>query len=810
MRRRLWAGLATIVALSAATVLLTQFALRTQEAATLFVYAESQWSKGRSEAVSGLFRFATSGQVSELEHARRGLGVLETDMRVRLALEAAPPRRTEAIERWIEGGRTPREARAMVDFFLQYGGLHLFAPSVTVWSATDDYVRELSALADAMEAEYASGAPSSSRLVAARSRVLDLSDRIRPLERAFSRNLADAVLWLRNLLLIATTVAFVLLVLVSAAVIAWAYRALRERDDALRRTFEQATVGMAYLDEHGRFTSVNEALARLLGRPPSELLGRPLTSFVHEDDRPSDDSSRVTAHSGRPYLEWRALLPDGSTPWLRSTFSEVRLGKDADRRRFATFEDVSETRRLTEELRYRARHDMLTGLVNRYEFERRLDSAIAAARRSGRRHAVLLLDLDQFKVVNDTSGHAAGDALLSRIAAVLEDQVRTNDLVARMGGDEFAVLLDDASLDDARTVGEKIRRRLAREEFVWEDRIFPVTVSIGAADVSAEDGDVSAVLRRADVACYLAKDAGRDRIHVYAVSDEESAVRHGEMEWVGRIRSALKENRLVAYAQRIVPAAGASGLRYELLLRLRDRDGELHPPGRFLPAAERYGVIGEVDRWVVRHALETLERHVDHVAELEAVHLNVSAGSVSDPAFATDLIDLLDHHDVPGDKLCIEITETAAMRDLGQSRRFLATLRSRGVQVALDDFGSGLSSFAYLKSLPIDLIKIDGLLVRDVATDPLDRTLVRSVHELARVLGKRTVAEFVENGRIADMLRTIGVDLAQGYGVHRPEPWTNLLGARSATDDRASTTEASTAEDSSVATGERTDAPPDA
>ena len=773
--------------LAGTTVLVTHVALRAQATAALFVYGESRWSKGRSETVAGLFRFAESGAEADLDRARRGLNVPLSDLRGRLALEAEPPDREAAVAAWVDSGHTPRDANAMVDFFQRFGATRFFEPSVTAWRATDGYLAEFDELADLMEAEHARETPDTSRLLQARVRAVELGDRIRPLERSFSRSLADAVHWLRNLLLVATTGTFVALVFVSTAVIGWAYRAVRERDEALRRTFAQATVGMAHLDAEGRFTEVNAALARLFGRPERELLGRSLTEFVQPDDVPDGGIGAKPSDSKPGPREWRLRLDDGTSPWIRSTFSHVRLGSHAGHRRFATFEDVSEARRLTEELEHRARHDALTGLLNRYAFDRRLSAAIASARRSGRSHAAAFVDLDQFKVVNDTSGHAAGDALLVRVGAILRELLRENDEIARMGGDEFALLLEDSDLNAAHDVAEKIRRRLAREEFVWEERRFRTTASVGVTEVRAEDGDPGTVLRRADVACYLAKEAGRDRVHVYAAGDEASTRVHSEMEWVGRIREALRDDRLVVFAQRIVPLTGNAGQRYELLLRLRDEDGTLHPPGVFLPAAERYGVIGELDRWVARRALSTLERHPEHLRTLEAVHLNVSAASVSDPGFATDLIELLDRHAVPADRICVEITETAAMRDLGQSRRFLAALRERGVRIALDDFGSGLSSFAYLKSLPIDLVKIDGMLVRDVAVDPLDRTLVRSVHELARVLGKRTVAEFVENDSIADVLREIRIDLAQGFGLHRPQPWTELLEAPS--DDGPRTSE---------------------
>jgi diguanylate cyclase (GGDEF)-like protein len=418
---------------------------------------------------------------------------------------------------------------------------------------------------------------------------------------------------------------------------------------------------------------------------------------------------------------------------------------------------------------------MLTGLVNRYEFERRIEQARTSARRRRVTHALCYLDLDQFKVVNDTAGHAAGDALLTHLAHVITGHVRATDTVGRLGGDEFAILLDHTPVEGAVAAADALRARIAATDVPFEGRRFRTTCSIGVAGSDGSGEDEGAGLRRADVACCIAKERGRDRVHAYAESDEAQAARQGEMAWVDRIRDALEEERLQLYAQRIVAREDPGELRYELLLRLRDVDGGLHLPGAFLPAAERYGMAGDIDRWVVRTALQTLARHPAHVRALTAVHVNVSSRSVSDPAFAERLLAALDAAGFPPARLCVEITETAAMTSLPDATRFLSSLRNRGVQVVLDDFGSGLSSFAYLKTLAVDIVKLDGLLVRDMDRNPQDETLVRAMHGLAAALGKRTVAEFVEREQIQAQLHDIGVDYLQGYALHRPVPWDELL-----------------------------------
>ncbi len=438
--------------------------------------------------------------------------------------------------------------------------------------------------------------------------------------------------------------------------------------------------------------------------------------------------------------------------------------------------DVTEEFVLSNELSYQASHDELTGLVNRREFDIRLRRALTNARAQNSRHALCYLDLVQFKVVNDTCGHVAGDELLRRIGAVLDQTVRKGDTLARLGGDEFGVLLEHCGLDQAERVAKVILEAVESFHFEWEDSNFKIGVSIGLVPISADSGDVTDVLSAADTACYEAKDQGRNRYHVYHAEDEDLVRRHGEMQWVGRINQALDEERFVLFYQPIIPI-GDNGMhkeRMELLVRMVDEDGGLLLPGGFLPAAERYGLSSKLDRWVVENAIRWLSEHRASADRLEMCSINVSGHSLNDAGFAEFVINQLKALQVPPELVCFEITETTAIANLKSAIAFMKELNKIGCRFALDDFGSGVSSFAYLRSLPVDILKIDGQFVRDMATDEVDAGMVTAINEIARVMKKETVAEFVETDAVLERLKKVGVDFAQGYGVGRPAPLSDL------------------------------------
>jgi len=428
-------------------------------------------------------------------------------------------------------------------------------------------------------------------------------------------------------------------------------------------------------------------------------------------------------------------------------------------------------RKAEETIHHLAYHDSLTGLINRHRFEQRLTMALRNAKDWNSEHALLYLDLDQFKVVNDTCGHVAGDELLKQLALVLQDHVRESDTLARLGGDEFGLLLENCPIDQAVQIAEKLLQAINAFRFSWGGKTFSVGGSIGLAAITAHNPSVDDLLRNADIACYAAKDGGRNRIHIYKDEDVELQRRRGEMHWVSRIRWALENDRFVLHRQNIVPLQqGGAGRCCEMLLRMRDERDQLISPGVFLPAAERYNLAPAIDRWVVRTLLEFLKTQAGKIDGSQGFFINISGVTLNDDDFYDFLRQQLRDSGVAPAQLCFEITETAAIGNLSRALSFMQGIREEGCQFALDDFGAGLSSFSYLKTIPVDYLKIDGAFVRDIVNDPLDRAIVDSINRVGHVVGLKTIAEFVETEAIRDQLRELGVDYAQGYGLHRPEP----------------------------------------
>jgi diguanylate cyclase (GGDEF)-like protein len=441
--------------------------------------------------------------------------------------------------------------------------------------------------------------------------------------------------------------------------------------------------------------------------------------------------------------------------------------------------DMAARRAAEEDLTWQASHDTLTELANRRQFEAAMRRHIASAREQGQQHAVLYIDLDQFKVVNDTCGHAAGDTLLKQLARALAARMRQADTLARLGGDEFGILLEGCDPLHAQRVAAQVLSTIRAFRFAWDGRIFTLGASIGVAAITAASHDVENVLAAADTACYLAKDQGRNQVQVYNESDEAVSSRHGEMDWVSRITQCIEENRFFLHCQRVTslhPGAPAQTEYLELLLRMRDEQGRTIPPMAFIPAAERYHLMGAIDRWVVERALRclgTLAARRPGGAQ-PRFGVNVSGMSLDDPGFADFVLHHFDASKVPAQSVCFEITETAAISNLERAARFIRRFRALGSRFALDDFGTGLSSFAYLKALPVDYLKIDGSYIRGLASDPIDTAVTRAIQELARAVGARTIAESVENAETVERVRALGIDFAQGYQIHRPEPYALL------------------------------------
>ncbi|MGC8519316.1 MAG: EAL domain-containing protein [Steroidobacteraceae bacterium] len=438
------------------------------------------------------------------------------------------------------------------------------------------------------------------------------------------------------------------------------------------------------------------------------------------------------------------------------------------------FHDVTRERRLKRALSYQASHDALTGLINRREFDNRLHATVLMAQRGEGVHALLYVDLDQFKVVNDTCGHQAGDRLLRDVTGLLQSRVRAADTIARLGGDEFGVLLENCTVEQSTRIAESVRQAIRDYRFTWGATTLSVGASVGIVQISSDTESVTNVMSAADIACYAAKDEGRNRIHLYE-ADGLSHPRHREMHWVARVTRAAEENRLELYFQPIRPVTERPGPSFnELLVRLRDDDGRLVPPGEFIPAAERYNVMSVIDRWVVSRAIRCLTEWRDQGKALPLLAVNLSGTSLNDQSFIDFVMQHVEDTALAA-ALCFEITETAAVTNLSNVAFVMRELKTRGCKFSLDDFGTGLSSFMYLKSLPVDYLKIDGQFVRRIADDPVDRSMVEAVCKVGRTLGIETVAECVEVQSVLDELGRIGVDFAQGYFVAKPEPIAQLL-----------------------------------
>ncbi len=428
-------------------------------------------------------------------------------------------------------------------------------------------------------------------------------------------------------------------------------------------------------------------------------------------------------------------------------------------------------RQAQQTIEHMAYHDALTGLSNRVEFERHLRSALDTIA-FGHSHSLLYVDLDQFKIINDTCGHSAGDELLRQVSTLLKDLIRGADTLARLGGDEFGVLLQDCSFSHAQRIGEAMLASIRDFRFTWQGNSFNIGASIGMVMLDRPGLTYADVLRQADMACYSAKDKGRNRIQVYLPDNLELRRLHSEMEWVNRINRALEENSFEMHYQRILGLNGAvPGNCCEFLVRMRAPDnGELILPGAFIPAAERYGLMPAIDRWVVEHCFASLALSRTANTELSQgiAFVNLSGATLDDENFLDFVKDLLKRHKLSTRSICFEITETAAIANLNHAIAFINGVKEMGCHVALDDFGTGLSSFSYLKALPADFLKIDGGFIRDMLTDSMDHAIVESINSIGHVAGLKTIAEFVETDAIRSRLHDIGVDYAQGYGIHRP------------------------------------------
>ena len=554
---------------------------------------------------------------------------------------------------------------------------------------------------------------------------------------------------------------------------------IRESNERFKASFNNAPIGMALVSLEHSIIEANQSLYNMLGYKPGELTGIYFKDITHQDDVniSIEQHQKLIENVIDHYnFEKRYIHKDGHEVWGALSVSLIQDDNNAPLYAIAQIQDITERKEASELLSYQASHDALTGLVNRREFERRSERLLSTIHNEKEgQHALCFMDLDQFKIVNDNCGHTAGDEMLRQISSVLQGVVRHRDTLARLGGDEFGVLMEYCSLDDAHRVATSLQKAIQDYIFSWEGHTFKVGVSIGLVPITETVPSLNELLKEADAACYMAKDKGRNRIHIYHAEDSELVKRHGEMQWVERLYKALDNDLFCLYAQSIIPLNSNKETHYELLIRMVNENGETVPPNAFLPAAERYNLISRIDLWVIEKTFSLLNENKQFFKKINFCSINLSGASLSDSSILEYIISKLNEYKIDGNKICFEITETAAILNLKNATSFISTLKGLGCHFALDDFGSGLSSFAYLKNLPVDYLKIDGMFVKDIVDDPIDHAMVKSINEIGQVMNMQTIAEFVENDVIKGMLKEIGVDYAQGYGIEKPRPFEEIL-----------------------------------
>ena len=560
--------------------------------------------------------------------------------------------------------------------------------------------------------------------------------------------------------------------------------ALKASEARYRELYENVVAGVFQSTLDGKFMSANPALVRLLGyASEEELLGLDIGKdlYMYPEDR--ENWLRNIQESGEiRNAELVLKRKDGRKLVVLENSRAVHDDQGRILYYEGTLTDITEAHELSQQLSYEASHDALTGLINRREFELRLQRAIDSAQLADTRHALCYVDLDNFKVINDTCGHVAGDELLRQLATTLQQRIRANESLARLGGDEFGVLLHDCPLEHAAEVAQGMRRAIEQYQFVWGTNSFFIGASIGVVPIEGTQRRVTQVLSAADAACYAAKDQGRNRVYVYREDDSAVVRRHGEMQWVSRVKRALAEQRFFLEAQPIVPLGGdVTRVHYELLVRLRDENDRRVPPGAFMPAVDRYNLSSRLDRWVIGAAFSWLKRNLPNLRDVERFFLNLSGDTLGDRELGQYILQGLRESDISPERIGFEITESAAINNLTRANQLIGELRRQGVAFSLDDFGAGMSSFAYLKALTVDYLKVDGMFIANLGHDPVDFEMVSAINRIGHVMGKRTVAECVEQTSVLEKLREIGVDYAQGFALGLPVPIDELLLKRTTT-----------------------------
>ena len=754
-----------------------------------YVAGESLWSKGQKDAIYYLSLYADSRDQGVFEKYLQAIQVPQGGHDLRIAMDQSPPDLSAARRGILEGGNSPEDVSSIIWLYRYFRHFSYLDTAIKKWAVGDNYMIELDNLAQKMHAAIQANQATPADVARWKSHIFAVNEGVTPAAKAFSDALGEGSRFILKLLIVVNlTTAFGLILLALLRT----HKILAQRRDfaeALQLEKERAQVtlesigdGVITTDVRGAIAYMNPAAETLTRWKSEQAQGMPLTAlFKLLDEKAQDEgfklidqllSGRLDNNSDHSKLIQRM---DGSTVPVTLVGAPIHsAGKVSGA--VLVLHDMTQERQYIANLSWQATHDALTGLANRREFEYRLELVLQNLGRQQGRHALMFLDLDQFKLVNDTCGHAAGDELLRHICALLQSCLREGDTLARLGGDEFGILLENCPADMAQIIAEGLRQIVQSLHFAWKGRPFLSTISIGLVNIYQTPVTLESLLRAADMACYMAKEKGRNRVQVYHADDSELSLRFGEMAWVQRLHVALEENRFCLYSQEITPLAQGEhgGGHLEILLRLHDESGSIIMPDSFIPAAERYGLMTSIDRWVVENVFKLIAECSAKGSEqpMAICAINLSGSTIGDDEFLSFLHEQFECYGVSPQMICFEITETSAISNLGSAIRFINDLKGLGCHFSLDDFCAGMSSFAYLKHLPVDFLKIDGSFVRDMLDDPINRAMVGVINHIGHVMGKRTIAEFVETPQIEQALIEIGVDFAQGYVIERPQLFT--------------------------------------
>jgi diguanylate cyclase (GGDEF)-like protein/PAS domain S-box-containing protein len=782
-----------------------------------FVHGESMWSKAERQAIADLRDYARSGDPDDYQRFRAELAVNLGDYAARLQLQSARPDYSLAAQGLIAGRNHVDDIPGMMRAFRWFRSSPLLAEPISAWTRADELIAKLEHIGveihTAIESKHS--IPGALEQLAAEAELIH--HQVAPLEDDYSTSLGRTSRLVYSLL-------SAILALCSATLVGFgliiSHKSLR-RSERLARELrvieEQAFVAQALshvtlasiadavlcTNLANQVTYMNGAAEALTGWSSAEAMEQPIRTVLNVVPEfnvfsITTDIAQILSGEQRTGSATGSLLKrrDGSTVAIHEHGAPIRDSHSEVIGIVFVLRDITQERAFSTQLRHQATHDALTGLANRREFERRLQHALDDRQRNGTDHALLYVDLDQFKVVNDTCGHAAGDQLLCQVSSAVKQRLRSGDMLARLGGDEFGILLAGCVAADAISLAELIRQRISEQRFPWKDKIFAINASIGVLCLADHQTTVDDAMSAADQACYLAKDNGRNRVQLYRPDDQEMRARHGEMQWVERINAALELDRFVLFAQEIRPLAtwnsskpGGEPPHLEILVRMLDANGALISPMAFIPAAERYGLMPRVDRWVIAKACRTLAECRIHFGEIPTCMINLSGASVTDSGIVEFIRARLSQYSLPGDRVGFEMTETAAIGNLSRAAELMGQLKELGCPMSLDDFGSGMSSFGYLRNLPVDYLKIDGEFVKDMASDTVDYAVVEAIFHIGKVMGIKTVAESVEDAETLSALKQIGVDFAQGYHLARPAPMTEAVARLTDDSSIASTSE---------------------